>query len=148
MTEPVTAAPPGPAAIPPAPLYFADLCAFRESFLQLVPAPVGGRLLRELGEKIAEVTLDLSFHWREAVDSSVAGDVHAALGDLRQLRGLVARIGGAWKEGSLEAADIVLSQAVAAEVQALAEVAGRLEGLLARHRAEAEAAAAEWEGRE
>jgi hypothetical protein len=137
MIGPPTAAPPGnTTSTPPDPWPTEDLCAFRESILHLVTPEPAHKVLRQLGEKFAELIRELAPSWSWELGSSLAWDVRAGLGELRQAQGYLTTVGEAWKSSHLQAEDILLSQAVEVEARALSERVARLEGLLARHRAE------------
>src|SRR6186997_1013910 len=73
--------------------FWEDYAVFRESFLMHITEPAFQAGLRLIGEMLFQMALKCSGDWPQRPDSILLMKLRAAVGDLRQLQGFLARVG-------------------------------------------------------
>ena len=126
-----------PAIIPqlpdPDPGREGDFDVFRETFLCWITDSETNRSFRVLGRLLYDLLLEHGVSWHDRPGSTSYWDVLAALGDLRYLEHRLLRVGREPWDSELAPEEVLFCVAAGAEAKALASIAVRLEGLLAKH---------------
>lgn len=114
-----------------------DFQGFRETMLHHVTDPRANRVLRQLGQLLYSLVLEV--RWDSAPEarriSATRLELQAALVDLRSLEGFFAQVGAERDESTLSAEDQRLSGFGEDAAETLRELAGRLEQRLRKRTA-------------
>lgn len=106
---------------------------FRETFLLWVTDPTLNRALRVAGTALHDMVLEHSRYGPERPGLVSVWDLRAALGDLRHIQGFLASVGREPESSHLDPVETSLCATAAAEAQAVAAIADRIEQRLADH---------------
>jgi hypothetical protein len=106
---------------------------FRETFLLWVTDPHLNRALRVAGTAFHDMVLEHSQYWPDRPGLVPIWDLRAALGDLRHIQGFLAGVGREPENSELDPVETSLCAIAAAEAQAVAAIADRIEQRLADH---------------
>jgi hypothetical protein len=126
----------GPAAVPQIPSLAPQeegFETFRETLLLWVTDPHLNRALRVAGTAFHDMVLEHSQYWPDRPGLVSVWDLRAALGDLRHIQGFLASVGSEPENSELDPVEASLCAIAAAEAQAVAAIADRIEQRLADH---------------